>query len=273
MKDPDGQAKIEKLLLVICPLGLVLSLLTSHRGGEEESGLVALLSVGLPVVIVICVAILGMRVLGRIPTGAPGRVTPIFFMVLGVAAGLILIGLRFTNGSNDLSPADQKAALVKEMKSATLEWSDAKQTLDRTRWQQAAVRKEELRELSLEELRTYRIKQDTFHFCLKHAETVLAKLEKNGMLASVTRELVSRGYDRDALDPTLMHTLVRMAAAGHELSGLLEANFEDWRANGIPDREHALKPWEKKARALSDEILPLQAEAVKRSEAAASAEK
>ena len=273
MNDPDRQAKIEKLLLIICPLGLVLSLLTSHRDSEREGGLVAFLSVGIPIVIIICVIMLGKRVLGRIPTGAPGRGTPIFFMVLGIAAGLILIGLRFTNGSNDLSPADQMAASVKEMKSATLEWSDAKQTLDRTRWQQAAVRKEELRELSLEELRTYRVAQDTFHFCLKHAETVLTKLEKNGMLASVTRELVSRGYDRDALDPILMHTLVRMAAAGHELSGLMEANFEDWRANGIPDREHAMKPWQKKARALSDEILSLQAEAVKRSEAAAAAVK
>jgi len=273
MNDPDRQAKIEKLLLIICPLGLVLSLLTGHRSRESEGNLVAFLSVGLPIVIIICVAILGMRVLSRTPRGAPGRGTPIFFMVLGIAAGLVPIGLRFANSANDLSPADQTAASVKEMKSATMEWSDAKQTLDRTRWQQAAVRKEELRELSLEELRTYRVAQDTFHFCLKHAETVLAKLEKNGMLASVTRELVSRGYDRDVFDQTLMHTLVRMTAAGHELSGLMEANFEDWRVNGIPDREQAMKPWQKKARALNDEILSLQAEAVKRSEAAAAAVK
>jgi hypothetical protein len=261
MSDPDRQAKVEKLLLIICPLGLVLSLLTSHRGGESESGLVAFLSVGLPIVIVFCVIILGLRVLARIPTGAPGRGLPIFFMVLGIAAGLILLGLRFTNGSNDLPPADQMAVSVKEIKLATMEWSDAKQTLDRTRWQQAALGKEELRDLSLEDLRVHRTAQDTFHFCLKHAEIVLTKLEKNGMLASVTRELVSRGYDRDAFNPRLMHLLVRMAAAGHELTGLMEANFEDWRANGIPDREHAMKPWQKKARALSDEILSLEAEA------------
>jgi hypothetical protein len=269
MNDPNRQAKMEKLLLIICSLGLVLSLLTSHRGGESESGLVASLSVGLPIVIMICVAILGTRVLGRIPKGAPGRGTPIFFMVLGIAGGLILIGLRFTNGSNDRPPADRMAASVGEMKSATMEWSDAKQTLERTRWQQAAVHQEELRELSLEDLRIHRVALDTFHFCLKHAETVLTKLEKNGMLAYVTRELVSRGYDREGFDPKLMHILVRMAAANHEMNELMEANFEDWRANGIPDREHAIKPWQKKARALSDEILSLQAELGKRSEAAA----
>lgn len=273
MNDPDRRAKIEKLLLIICPLGLVLSLLTSRRGSAGEGGLVGCLSVGIPVVIVICVIILGKRVLGRIPRGAPGRGTPIFFMVLGIAAVLILLGLRFTNGSNDLSPTEERAALTKELKAATREWSDAKQTLDRTRWQKAAVGNEELRELSLEDLRDYRIAQDTLTFCLKHAETVLTKLEKNGTLASVTQQLVSRGYDRDACDPTLIHILVRIGATGDELSRLMQANFDDWRANGLSEPEHEMKPWQKKARALRDEILSLQADLVKRSEAAAAAMK
>jgi hypothetical protein len=270
MNDPHRQAKIEKLLLIICPLGLVLSFLTRGRG-EAESGFVAFLSAGIPVVIVICVVILGTRVLGRIPTGAPGRGTPIFFMVLGIVAGLILVGLRFSNGSGDLSPTEERAALVKELKAATREWSDAKQTVDRTRWQQAAVGNEELRELSLEDLRNYRIAQDTLTFCLKHAETVLTKLQKNGMLASVTQQLVSRGFDRDACDPTLIGILVRIGATGDELSRLMEANFDDWRANGLSDPEHTMKPWQKKARTLRDEILSLQADLVKRSEAAAAA--
>jgi hypothetical protein len=268
MNDPDRQAKIEKLLLIICPLGLVLSLLTRGRG-EAESGLVAFLSVGIPVVIVFCVIVLGKRVLGRIPRGAAGRGTPIFFMVLGIGAGLILIGVRFTNGSNHLSPTEERAALVKELKAATREWSDAKQTLDRTRWQQAAVGNEELRELSLEDLRNYRIAQDTLTFCLKHAETVLTKLEKNGMLAEVTQQLVSRGYDRDVCDPRLIHILVRIGATGDELSRLMQANFDDWRANGLSDPEQAMKPWQKKARALRDEILSLKDDLVKKSQAAA----
>jgi hypothetical protein len=86
-------------------------------------------------------------------------------------------------------------------------------------------------------------------------------LEKNGMLAEVTRKLVSRGDDPEAFN--LMHTLVRLVAADQEANGLIEANFEDWRANGLPDREDEMKPWQKKAKALSTEVLSLRAQAEK----------
>ena len=273
MKDPNRQAKVEKALLIICPLGLVLSVLTSlHPSGESEGCLVTLLSVGLPIVITICVIVLGKRVLSRIPPGGPGRGAPIFFMVLGAVAGLALLILRLTSGS-DPAPssawAKSTAGGVKEMRAAILEWSDSQKTVDNTRWQKAAVAKEELRELSREDLHTQWAAQEQFQFSIWHLETVLVELQKKGTLVAVKTELLSRGVDPDMFNLTLVRTLRRMALAGRDLSALMEANFEDWRVHGIPDKENAVTPWQKKASGLIDEILALKAEAIRQSESAA----
>ena len=278
MNDPNRQHKVEKILLIICPLGLVLSLLESFgRGGEREGGVVGLLSIGLPIVVTICVIMLGKRVLARIPPGAPGRGTPVFFMALGIVAGLVLLILRISDGSNDqpssASWAKSTAGGVTKMSRAIAEWSDSQKTLDNTRWQKTAVSKGELRELSLEDLRAHRSAQDYFQHSVWHLETVLVELQKHGTLSSVKSELIARGADPNMFDLALMKTLQRMAVAGRDLSKLMEANFEDWRAHGLPEKENAVTPWQKKASALIDEILALQAEAIKKSQTAATPSK
>jgi TPR repeat protein len=97
MNESDQKAKAEARLLTGSSLTLVFLLITSFaQSGERESPLMVFFTFGLPIAATICVIVLGARVTGRIAPGAPGRGKPLFFMVLGIIAGLGALFLRLT---------------------------------------------------------------------------------------------------------------------------------------------------------------------------------
>jgi hypothetical protein len=272
MNDPERQAKIEKLLLAICPFALIFSLITSLAGdGERESAAMSLLSIGLPMVVTISVILLGIRVLGRTPAGTPGRGSAIFFMALGIAVGVTVLIVRFNPGPHDLSqtvsPAVTLSAEATELKAALVDWSVLHEKLKKARWQATAMRGGDFRELGLEDLRETLTAQREFRDACQRYLQLLTKLKDRGTLPSVRRELLSQGTPPNSLNPEITRMITRLIAAGYEANLLVEANWEEYRMHGLStSKEDAVAPWQKEALALREEMISLQAAAAEISE-------
>jgi hypothetical protein len=275
MNDPDRQAKIEKLLLALCPFAIIFSLITSLADdGERESLTASLLSIGLPIVVTISVILLGVRVLGRTPAGTSGRGSAIFFMTLGIVAGVAVLMVRFNPGPHDLpptsSPAVTLSAEATELKAALVDWSAFHEKLKKARWQATAMRGEDLRELGLEDLRETLAAQREFRDACQRYHQLLTNLRDRGRLPSVRRELLAHGTPPNSLNPEISRMITRLIAAGYEANLLVEANWEEYRRDGLStSKEDAVAPWQKEALALREEMISLKAAMAEISEAPA----
>ena len=274
MNDPEKQAKLESRLVIFSSLALVFSFLVSLRGtGERGSTLAAALSFGIPIVIMICLVVMGMRVLGRLAPGEEGRGQTMLFLVLGVAAGLGVLFLRLPAGAPAERPTTTAPPRATASPSAerdfTTRLGDAAKSLsaaiDRaaaSKWQQTAARdSEELRQLPIEDLRNYRVSVRAMLEGAQRLEVLLSLPGNEPFLAAAKRELEARGLaDASELDAGLMRLTARIGVVSEKLYDLMEANWEDWRGHGIPAKGAETAPWQRKARALEDEAAALQAE-------------
>ena len=279
MGDPDRQAKIEARLLIICPLALIFSFLTSlARTGERQSELATALSLGIPIVVTICTLVIGMRVLSRIAPGESGRGRTVFFIVIGLLAGSGTLFLRLTAGARaEYQPtprfgsaatstgAQVDEAAIAELAAAVKEWYAAIDASAATRWREVSKRNmAALRQLELEELRAYRAAGRAERDAVLRVEALVTKLESAGNLIATKRELEARRMaDPGDLDPKVLRLLARTTVLGDDLNALMEANWDEWRAHGLPAKESATLTWQKEAHALLDEMLSLRPELLK----------